>query len=70
MLGGGFAQHHIGLCAGSLAAGVGSDVMKAGLLNGAGEGGPGSCLVFPLGRLALWAAFLIQSARHLLRKQL
>ena len=48
MLGGGFAQHHIGLCVGSLAAGVGSDVMKAGLLNGAEEGGLAPALFFPL----------------------
>ena len=48
MLGGGFAQHHIGVCVGSLAAGVGSDVKKAGPLNGAGEGGPAPALLFPL----------------------
>lgn len=49
MLGGGFAQHHICLCAGSLAAGVGSDVMKAGLLNAAGgRGGLAPALFFPL----------------------
>lgn len=43
----GLAQCHIGLCTGSPAAGAGSDVLKAGLLNGVG-GALAPALFFPL----------------------